>query len=257
MANLIQPIVIGYDVTMKSGEPQPYAVFDLDGTLIRWQLFHMIVDRLGKAGKLDAEQYRQVRESRMAWKRREDAHAFEAYQHKLIEAYESALQDLSEADLQAITLQAFEEHKDQSYVYTKNLMKELKEQGYVLFAISGSFDEVVTLIAKHYGFDASAGTIQTKTDGKFTGEMDVVQNKRKVDMLEKLMQDFNLTDKDSVAVGDSMGDYDILCHVQEPIAFNPTQELFTKAQEHGWQIVVERKNVIYKLIKNDQNYTLT
>lgn len=242
---------------MSVSEARPYAVFDLDGTLIRWQLFHVIVDRLGKAGKLDAEQYQQVRENRMAWKRREEKHAFEAYQHKLIEAYESVLSNLSEADLQAITLQAFEEHKDQSYVFTKNLMKELKEQGYVLFAISGSFDEVVTLIAQHYGFDASAGTMQTKTDGKFTGEMDVVQNKRKVDMLEQLKQNFNLTDEDSVAVGDSMGDYDILCHVQKPIAFNPTQELFTKAQQHDWQIVVERKNVIYKLTKNDQDYVLS
>jgi phosphoserine phosphatase len=32
-------------------------------------------------------------------------------------------------------------------------MKELKAKGYMLFAISGSFSEVVQLIAKHYGFD--------------------------------------------------------------------------------------------------------
>jgi HAD superfamily hydrolase (TIGR01490 family) len=232
-------------------------VFDLDGTLIRWQLFHVIVDRLGKANKLNAEHYRQVRESRMAWKRREDKHSFETYQNKLIEAYESALKDLSETDIQTITLQAFEEHKDQSYVYTKNLMNDLKGQGYVLFAISGSFNEVVALIAEHYGFDASAGTQQSKINGKFTGAIDVIQNKRKVDILKQLKQNFNLTDNRSIAVGDSMGDYDILCYVEKPIAFNPTQELFAKAQEHGWQIVVERKNVIYTLTKNDGSYVLS
>ena len=235
---------------------KPYAVFDLDGTLIRWQLFHVIVDRLGKIGKIDKQTYQDILDSRMAWKRREQSDGFDKYQTRLIEAYNSVVTNLSQNELEELANRAFEEHKDQSYVFTRNLMKELKAKGYMLFAISGSFTEVVQLIAKHYGFDDSAGTMHAKKSGKFTGEIDVVQYERKVDMLNDLKKKYDLTDEGSYAVGDSMGDYAILKHVQNPIVFNPARELFEKAKEHGWQIVVERKNVIYELNKKDDNYIL-
>ena len=34
-----------------------FAVFDIDGTLIRWQLYHAIADELAKSGHIDAETY--------------------------------------------------------------------------------------------------------------------------------------------------------------------------------------------------------
>jgi HAD superfamily hydrolase (TIGR01490 family) len=233
---------------------KPYAVFDLDGTLIRWQLFHVIVDRLGKTGRIDKKTYQDILDSRMAWKRREEIDGFDRYQIKLIEAYNSIVTNLSQLELEDLANRAFEEHKDQSYVYTRNLMKDLKSKGYMLFAISGSFSEVVQLIAKHYGFDDSAGTMHAKSKGKFTGGIDVVQYERKVDMLDQLKKKYKLTDEGSVAVGDSMGDYAILKHVQNPIVFNPARELFIKAQDHGWKIVVERKNVIYEMTKQGNDY---
>lgn len=235
---------------------KPYAVFDLDGTLIRWQLFHVIVDRLGKIGKIDKQTYQDILDSRMAWKRREQSDGFDKYQIKLIEAYNSVVTNLSQNELEELANRAFEEHKDQSYVFTRNLMKDLKAKGYMLFAISGSFTEVVQLIAKHYGFDDSAGTMHAKKSGKFTGEIDVVQYERKVDMLNNLKKKYKLSDEGSFAVGDSMGDYAILKHVQNPIVFNPARELFEKAKEHGWKIVVERKNVIYELQNTKQGYKL-
>ena len=235
---------------------RPYAVFDLDGTLIRWQLFHVIVDRLGKTGRIDNNTYQDILKSRMAWKRREEIEGFDIYQAKFIDAYNSIVTNLSQKELEELANRAFDEHKDQSYVFTRNLMKDLKNKGYMLFAISGSFSEVVQLIAKHYGFDDSAGTLHTIKRGKFTGAIDVVQYERKVEMLESLKHKYNLTDKGSVAVGDSMGDYAILKHVENPIVFNPARELFIKAQEHGWKIVVERKNVIYELNKQGDVYKL-
>ena len=37
--------------------------------------------------------------------------------------------------------------------------------------------------------------------------------------------------------------------VKHPIAFNPDQKLYDIAVKQGWQIVIERKNVIYTLEK--------
>jgi phosphoserine phosphatase len=41
-----------------------------------------------------------------------------------------------------------------------------------------------------------------------------------------------------------------------PIAFNPNKELFDHAREHGWNIVVERKNVVYELSAGKEQYVL-
>jgi phosphoserine phosphatase len=60
----------------------------------------------------------------------------------------------------------------------------------------------------------------------------------------------------SIAVGDSESDIPLLSSVKNPIAFNPTKQLFNHAKENHWNIVVERKNVIYQLGPGSQNYTL-
>jgi phosphoserine phosphatase len=59
-----------------------------------------------------------------------------------------------------------------------------------------------------------------------------------------------------VAVGDTHGDIEMLEFVEQPIAFNPNKTLYDYAREKGWQIVVERKNVIYQLGAVDGEYRL-
>ena len=51
----------------------------------------------------------------------------------------------------------------------------------------------------------------------------------------------------STAVGDTESDIPMLEVVGHPIAFNPNTKLAEHAQEKGWRIVVERKDVIYEL----------
>jgi phosphoserine phosphatase len=56
-----------------------------------------------------------------------------------------------------------------------------------------------------------------------------------------------LTREGSIAVGDTDGDIPLLESVERAICFNPNQTLYTQAKRRGWEIVVERKDVIYKL----------
>jgi phosphoserine phosphatase len=44
--------------------------------------------------------------------------------------------------------------------------------------------------------------------------------------------------------------------VERPIAFNPNRELFDYARAHAWPVVIERKNMVYKLELNGKNYHL-
>ena len=53
--------------------------------------------------------------------------------------------------------------------------------------------------------------------------------------------------KGSVGVGDSESDVPFLELVAKPICFNPSSKLYRHAKRNTWNVVVERKDVIYDL----------
>jgi HAD superfamily hydrolase (TIGR01490 family) len=232
-----------------------FAVFDIDGTLIRWQLYHVVVDKLVKAGAITPEAFRVVREARMAWKRREHPEAFKAYEHELITVYEAALEHLSTKTFDAIVLDVIDEYKDQTYTYTRDLLRELKAKGYLLFIISGSHEELIEQIGKYYGFDDWLGTRYLRTGEHFSGQK-FVASKDKRAGLQTLIEKHGVSMQNSMAVGDSTSDIAMLEMVEQPIVFNPDRLLFETARQRGWQIVIERKNVVYELRPHDGSYLL-
>lgn len=230
-------------------------MFDIDGTLIRWQLYHAIVNELAKTGHIEKSAYRHIRESRMQWKMREHPESFKAYEHSIVTAYHDAITHLDIDQYNAAVKRVFAEHKDQVYTYTRDLVASLKEKGYLIFAISGSQTEVITKLAKYYGFTDAIGNTYEIKDGAFTGAHKATTKDKHI-TLDKLVQKHGGDYAGSIAVGDSESDIPMLEVVEQPIAFNPSQELLDHAKEKGWNIVVERKNVIYKLAHSDNGYTL-
>lgn len=232
-----------------------FAVFDIDGTLIRWQLYHAVVDKLAKRGALGESAEKKLNDARMTWKRREHPEAFKTYELALISIYESAFSTLDVKEFDAMVQEVIEEYKDQVYTYTRDLIKDLKKQGYLLLAISGSHTELVQEIAKYYQFDDFVGTRYARKEGKFSG-MEFLASKDKKAVLQQLVAKHKLEFSESVAVGDSKSDAAMLEMVEHPIAFNPDQSLFEIATQHGWNIVIERKNVVYNLEPRDGTYVL-
>lgn len=225
---------------------KPFAVFDIDGTLIRWQLYHAIVHKLGKAGQLLAGDFEAINTARMEWKNRRDSDGFHAYEELLVEKFKAALPQIDPAVYDSIVREVFGEYKDQIFTYTRDLVAELKGKGYLLFAISGSPQEVIELLAKHHGFDdATGGSFERKND-HFTGAYTTPIFDKKA-ALDALVKKHGATYDESYGVGDSASDAAMLEVVTHPIAFSPDQNLYRIAKEHGWPIVVERKNVIYEL----------
>ncbi|HYH75550.1 MAG TPA: HAD family phosphatase [Candidatus Saccharimonadales bacterium] len=234
---------------------KPFAAFDLDGTLIRWQLFHAIVHSLGKHGHLPDGAHERIHQARMNWKQRTTDNGFAAYEDVLVTEYIAALKTISPAEYEVIAQDVFAEYKDQTFTYTRNLAQELKAKGYILIAISGSQQEVVDELAKHYGFDIAVGSTLEQVDGMFTGKIDTpIFDKAKV--LNRLITEHNLTTDGSYAIGDSASDAPMLEIVDNPIAFNPDQKFFDIASAKGWKIVVERKNMTYQLTHQQGVYQL-
>lgn len=236
-------------------EAKKFAVFDIDGTLIRWQLYHAIADAVVKLGFAAPGTYDSVKAARMAWKRREAGAHFKDYEAELIHVYEQVLKTLSVEQFEQALAVVFDEYKDQAYTYTRDLIAELKQKKYLIFAISGSQTEIVEMIATHYGFDDYIGTIYEKTGQGFSGHKTVGSHNKSA-ALNGLVKKHKATFNESVAVGDSASDASMLGLVEKPIAFNPDQDLYIIARKHGWRVVLERKNMIYELESTYGKYQL-
>jgi len=232
-----------------------FAVFDVDGTLIRWQLYHVLVDKLAGAGMLGKNAKERLRASRMVWKRREHPESFKEYEQALIAIYEEALGNVTTEAFDRLVLSVIDEYKDQTYVYSRDLLKSLKKQGYVTLIISGSHYELIEQIANYYGFDDFIGTRYERADTGFSGNKDVGSHDKQ-SALQKMVTKHNLTFAGSVAIGDSASDIPMLELVERPIAFNPDRVLFEAASQHGWKIVIERKNMVYELEPKNGSYIL-
>lgn len=226
-----------------------FAVFDIDGTLYRWQLFHELVEELVASQAL-ADPDGLLSQTWNDW--RGGKLSFHDYEHKLI-------QDVLYKNLADVSVEAFDRacqtvvetsgHK--VHKYTLDLLKHLQQKKYLTIAISGSQQELLDRFCKLYGFDIAIGALYQRQNGRFTGEFARTTVGRKAEILKQLVDEHRLNFSGSLAIGDSDSDIEILSLVEQPIAFNPSEDLFAHARSAGWPIVIERKNMAYRLEGND------
>lgn len=235
---------------------RPFAVFDIDGTVIRWQLYHAITDTLVQKDIIDKRAFEQVRAARMDWKHRSGDESFHEYEQALVRVFEQTLQGLSVDDFNVAAEEVFNEYKDQVYTHTRDLIRDLKANHYVLFAISGSPDVIIEKLVRYYGFDDFAASHYESRNGHFTGGIEMSIGK-KAKLLQQLIDKHRVSLTGSMGVGDGEGDIEMLGMVQQPVAFNPSKGLASHAATKHWPIVVERKNVIYSLNYRNGEYQLT
>lgn len=232
-----------------------FAVFDIDGTLVRWQLFHTIVDQLARQNSIDLDEHARMTDLFTMWKKRAGSDSFRIYEEATLHTWYALLKNLSYDEyLKAVDI-VFETHKDNVYTYTRDLIKSLKSHGYLVIAISGSHQEIVDKIAEYYHFDFAVGSVYSTKKGSFTGD-EVTPVTDKGIVLKKIIAEHDLSLKDSIAVGDTASDAKMLQLVEKPVAFNPNESLLEIARSNNWKIVVERKNVIYELESAENNYYL-
>ncbi|MBM3210201.1 HAD-IB family hydrolase [Candidatus Saccharibacteria bacterium] len=228
---------------------QKLAAFDIDGTLFRSGLYREVFYELTKMGAIPDEHVEETTRLHRKWRDRLHGNAFEEFEKYMVQMLDVHITSLKIADYEQAAQRVLEKKAENVYVYTRNLMRSLKEQGYFLVAISGSQLDLVEPFAVKYGFDAWVGQEWEKGQEYFTGNITKTHTGKDV-ILQGIIDKHSLTLQNSYAVGDSNGDVGMLSMVEHPIAFNPTHELYEKAISRGWDIVVERKNVSYTLKKD-------
>ena len=125
----------------------------------------------------------------------------------------------------------------------------LKKRGYFLLAVSHSPKTVLDKFCPRLGFDKAYGTIyELGPQECFTGEVvdpHLIFNKSAI--LKRAVEKGGLTLSHSIGVGDTESDISFLEVVAKPICFNPNAKLYRYAKRMKWDVVVERKDVIYEL----------
>ena len=224
-----------------------FAVFDIDGTIFRWQLYHELFDVLVDERVIRPEDAEAVLVAREQWRTRELT--YDEYEQALIDVMETAIVGFSEAKFHTIADTILTKKGHHIYIYTTKLLKDLQARGYTTIAISGSHQQLVERFCELHKIDIAVGRNYTIVDGKVSADVETTVN-RKQAILNRLVKEHGLTWKDSYGVGDSASDIPMLELVENPIAFNPNQELFDAAKAKAWPMVIERKSIAYRLEKD-------
>lgn len=227
-----------------------FAAFDIDGTLFRSGLYREVFYELYKMGVLPNDLTEQTTEKHREWRHRMHGNAFEEFEQLMVVGLDMHLSKLRIADYEKAVTCVLNKKAENVYVYTRDLLKKLQDEGYFTIAISGSQHELVEPFAKRYGFHAWVGAEWERGEEFFTGNVTRTHTDKDA-IIRRLIAEYDLTLSDSYAVGDSNGDSGMLELVEHPIAFNPTHELLEKALTNGWKIVIERKNTSYELAKRE------
>lgn len=236
-------------------ERRPFAVFDIDGTVARTSLYLASVHAMKRRGMLPEADSKAIDKALQAWLGRSSDESFEEYAKLCINIFDRALPTVKYSAYTAVVDEVLERFSHKIYRYTTSLIKELKKQNYMIFAVSGSEQSIVERFCKMYGFDDYIGNTYEHDGLYFTGKTGTTF-KNKVSYVERLAAKHGCAKKGSIAVGDTHGDIEMLEYAEKAIVFNPNKTLYEHATKVGWKIVVERKNVIYELGFDDGSYVL-
>jgi HAD superfamily hydrolase (TIGR01490 family) len=231
-----------------STQKQKVAFFDIDGTIFRSSLLIEVVDALVKEGVFPETVREQYEAEFIAWRNREGT--YEAYIAAVITAFLDNIKGVHYGTFADIGRHVVALHSKRVYRYSRDLLQELKIAGFMTIAISQSPKTILDVFCANYGFDKVYGRMyEIGPQDRFTGEITdehLIENKANI--VKRIVDRHpEITLQDSVAVGDTDGDIPLLEMVTRPICFNPNVALYKEAKKRGWEIVVERKDVIYEV----------
>jgi len=126
----------------------------------------------------------------------------------------------------------------------KNVLERLKkhrEEGFLTILISGSFQELVKIIASRLNIDFAIGTELEQKSDEFSGRIvsPFCFGQGKAEKIKNFLSEKNLkiNFKESFAYSDSFFDLPILEMVGNPVVVEPDKKLLEIAKNKGWQII--------------------
>lgn len=207
---------LNYDISLQEDtiyrRSRRLICFDMDSTLIRTEVIDELADRAGVG-----EEVRKITESAM----RGEIDFEESFKRRV-----ALLKGLDTAVMKEIA---------ENLPMTEGidrLMEVLKRSGYKTAILSGGFTYFGNYLKQKYGFDyVYANELEIGPDGKLTGRYvgDIVDGKRKKELLRLLAQVENINIAQTIAVGDGANDLPMLSEAGLGIAFHAKPKVKAEA----------------------------
>lgn len=229
------------------------AIFDIDGTIFRKNLHFELINELAWMKVFPNEVRNTLTEIYSDWIEHEGT--YEDYRKALVELYSKYIKGCKREDVLKASKTLIPFHAKRTYIFAERLIKKLRGEGYHMVIISGSPVEVVEEYNRQYlKFDSAFGSVYAvDSKGCYTGEASFEPSKNKGHLVEQYVYEHKISLDDSYGIGDTESDISFLRLVENPIAFNPNQNLKAAAEKEKWKIVVEKKDVIYEVFNNNFN----
>lgn len=227
-------------------------ICDLDGTLLRWQLFHRMIEGMVAAGLMDQSALTTADEKLQKYVNREGP--FDDWVAAQVHAYQAngRMRGIPVSAVREVARTVVREQGKREHVFGRELTAAGKKIGMPIAVLSGTMQEAVEAYAEARGFEIALGTEQPKQDGVFTGGKPKEWVFNKAEAIRHLAEQHGLDLSTSVAIGDSTSDIGMFENVQWPICFNPSEKLLRVARQRKWVCVFERKDVIL-IFRPDQD----
>lgn len=219
-------------------------VCDLDGTLLRWQLFHRVIEGMVAKGLMAPTVLTAADATLQKYVNREGA--FDDWVVAQVNAYQGdgGMRGISVDAVLDVAREVVREQGKREHVFGRELAAAGKEAGLPIAILSGTMQEAVEIYADARGYDIALGTEHPKRRGIFTGEKPKEWVLDKQEAIRHLATQYDLDLPTSVAMGDSTSDIGMFDNVGWPICFNPSEKLLRVARQRTWVCVFERKDVI-------------
>lgn len=222
------------------------AIFDIDGTIFRKNLAFELINELAWLKVFKKTVRDELVKHYTNWL--DHKGVYEDYRKALVGLYAQNIKGCKKEDVLRASQIVVPFFKDRKYVFTSQLIEKLRKNNYTIIAISGSPQEIVEEYNKHLKFDAVFGAVyELDKNDVYTGAAIFEPPKYKDQVVRQYVSENGLTLVDSYGIGDTESDAKVLEVVANPIAFNPNYNLKKIAEEKGWRIVVEKKDVIYEI----------
>ena len=187
--------------------------FDMDSTLIRTEVIDELAERAGVG-----QQVREITERAM----RGEIDFIESFRERV-----SLLKGLDESVMQEIA---------ENLPITEGverLMYVLKRYGYKIAILSGGFTYFGNYLKNKFGIDYVYANELEIVDGKLTGRYlgEVVDGRRKAELLRLIAQVENVDIRQTIAVGDGANDLPMISLAGLGIAFHAKPKVVANAQQ--------------------------
>jgi phosphoserine phosphatase len=190
-------------MSMKKDQYYKLAIFDLDGTLTQersiWEYIHK---QLGKWFGFAEEYQRQFLAEKISYEEfcERDAQVWEGMR----------VEEL----LKIIKTVPFHPGVDE-------LIHYLKQKGLKLSMVSSGLSLLSNWVHQKYGFDYSVSNDLLQENGVLNGKVKIqVYYDKKAEWVKKILNQFEVSPEEVIAIGDSRGDMDMFQMVGYSIAFN-------------------------------------